>query len=280
MRVIRPFPLDGLPLPARRELLTENGVTERAEIDAVAQASAGVPFYLMLAVDTSERTHERPSASLISSEEIVQRFLQHVSPDEVRLLELLSAVRTFDFEVFQTLATAFDLPSHRIAWETLTAYSFVYPAGPEGLRLHQLMAAALSERLSTEVAREVHALLRRLWDGRAAQEQRDEGNDTAISITFGDGSTKRTHSSLSVRKLLRELRALMYQENIGTWFTAAITIDGSLKYETEFDYDSEPEFTPPIGPGSFAQDMKHFPRDEEHTPDWLREKLEQARATK
>lgn len=158
--------VDGLPMAARLQLLTEGGITDDAARQAIATASQGLPFYLHLAVDT--RTTARQAAA-VSSEEILQRFLAHVAPDEIRTLELLSVARIFDYEIFQTLADAFDLPRHRMAWESLTAYSFVYPAGVHGRRLHQLMRAALHRRLSHGTARDVQAVLQKVWDARAAE---------------------------------------------------------------------------------------------------------------
>ncbi|MBB4774695.1 aminoglycoside phosphotransferase family protein [Actinomadura livida] len=156
--------VDGLPMPARLELLADGGITDHIARQAIATASQGLPFYLHLAVDT--RTTARQAAA-VSSEEILQRFLAHVSPDEIRTLELLSVARIFDYEIFQAVADAFDLPRHRVAWESLTAYSFVYPAGAHGRRLHQLMRAALHARLSQDTVRDVHASLRHVWDSRA-----------------------------------------------------------------------------------------------------------------
>ncbi|WP_248963630.1 AAA family ATPase [Sphaerisporangium perillae] len=165
--IVRECPVDGLPMAARLELLKQAGISEGT---VIAQASQGLPFYLHLALDT-----QAGNARAVSLEEILQRFLNHVAPAEVRLLELLSISRTFDFEIFHTLAAAFDLPGDRITWESLTAYSFVYPAGQHGLRLHQLMVVALRERLSTEAMREVHAHLRAAWDARATT-----GDGTAL----------------------------------------------------------------------------------------------------
>ncbi|NKZ05488.1 AAA family ATPase [Actinomadura latina] len=156
--------VDGLPMVARLELLADGGITDHDARQAIATASQGLPFYLHLAVDT--RTTARQAAA-VSSEEILQRFLAHVAPDEIRTLELLSVARIFDYEIFQAVADEFDLPRHRMAWESLTAYSFVYPAGAHGRRLHQLMRAALHDRLSHDTVRDVHALLRDVWDSRA-----------------------------------------------------------------------------------------------------------------
>ncbi|HEU5156760.1 MAG TPA: ATP-binding protein [Streptosporangiaceae bacterium] len=159
-RVIRTVAIDGLPMPARLELLAESGVAVPDERQAIAHASAGVPFYLHLAVDTGRRT------GAVSTEEILQRFLQHVGAEQIRFLELLSVARMFDFGIFQAVARAFQLPGHRMAWESLTSFSFIYPAGRDLFQQHQLMAAALRERLSEELARDVHRVLRTEWDNR------------------------------------------------------------------------------------------------------------------
>ncbi|MGH3776982.1 MAG: AAA family ATPase [Pseudonocardiaceae bacterium] len=167
--VVRECPVGGLPTEARLELLTEAGIVDAAEQRAIVRASEGLPFYLHLAIDTRAQSGCRET-NVVSSEEIVQRFLKHVASTEVRCLELLSIARVFDLGIFKALAGAFDLPSDRMTWEALTAYSFVSPAGDTECRLHQLMAATLRERLSPLVVRDAHLLLRELWDNRVLQD--------------------------------------------------------------------------------------------------------------
>ncbi len=159
--IIRELPLEGLPMEARMELLTDGGVTDPHMREVIAQASIGVPFYLHLAVDSESKRQ------VVSQDEIMQRFLQHVDPDERRYLELLGIARTFDFELFNRLAQAFHLPAGQIAWERLTSYSFVYPAPEDRHQLHQLMASVLRVRLSPTVTRETHRVLHDLWSERA-----------------------------------------------------------------------------------------------------------------
>ncbi|WP_137990340.1 AAA family ATPase [Streptomyces vilmorinianum] len=164
--VIRRADVDGLPMAARLDLLAQAGITEIPRQRSIAEASEGLPFYLHLAVDTHLQNPARPEHAA-TSEEIVQRFLQHVSPDEVRILELLSVARTFDFGVLQAIGRAFDLPANVLVWESLTAYSFAYPL-PEGwYRLHQLMIRALQRHLSPTVQRHVHGTLRDHWESLA-----------------------------------------------------------------------------------------------------------------
>ncbi|GAB3141384.1 aminoglycoside phosphotransferase family protein [Microbispora hainanensis] len=163
--IIRQLPLEGLAMDARMELLADGGIIDPQVCEVIAQASVGVPFYLHLAVDG------QGSGRVVSQDEIMQRFLQHVGADERRYLELLSIARTFDFELFTHLAQAFHLPAGRLAWERLSSYSFVYPAAESRFQLHQLMANVLCVRLSQAVARDAHRVLHGLWNERVRDGQ-------------------------------------------------------------------------------------------------------------
>lgn len=102
-------------------------------------------------------------------------------------------------------------------------------------------------------------------------------DNVQLLVDFEGKDTETISSPIAAVDVMYDLRGAMYQEGRGTWFTAKVTIHRSLAYETEFDYDSEPAFVPPLCPGSFAQDLEYFPRDEEHVPHWLRCLLEQDR---
>ncbi|ORT61574.1 hypothetical protein BKD26_00580 [Streptomyces sp. CB03238] len=174
--VIRKTRIDGLPMPARLDLLAQAGITEIPKQRSIAEASAGVPFYLHLAVDTHAQNPARAAADAGTAEEIVQRFLQHVAPDEVRILELLSVARTFDLGMFRAIGRTFDLPTNLLTWESLTAYSFAYPLPQGWYRLHQLMIAALQHHLSPSVTRHVHSVLRQYWEELAERMETGSGD--------------------------------------------------------------------------------------------------------
>ncbi|MCX4961676.1 hypothetical protein [Streptomyces virginiae] len=176
--VIRKARVGGLPMAARLDLLAQGGITEIPRQRSIAEASAGVPFYLHLAVDTHLQNPNR-TEDPGTSEEIVQRFLQHVAPDEVRILELLSIARTFDLEVFRVVGRSFDLPTNLLTWESLTAYSFAYPLPQGWFRLHQLMIAALQAHLPSAVRQHVHSVLRAHWEALA---DRLEGGADSVGV--------------------------------------------------------------------------------------------------
>ncbi|MFF2557411.1 phosphotransferase [Nocardia sp. NPDC058058] len=163
--------LDDLVLADRHRLLDASGVGDPAERMAIAMASAGVPFYLHLAIDARLRGGVMAPHELVSPGTILERFLLHVRPEEVRTLELLGLPRIFDRETFTAIATAFGLPAHVTAWTSLIGYSFVYAADEEGttgrFQLHQLMVTALRHRLDIGVTATLHDVLHHLWRSRA-----------------------------------------------------------------------------------------------------------------
>lgn len=98
-----------------------------------------------------------------------------------------------------------------------------------------------------------------------------------VDVTMNDGTHTETNDiPLTVILAMRRLRHAMYEERRGTWFTATITVDESLRYNADFEYESEPEFPFAITPRSFAEDLASFPRDGENIPAWLKRKLEEA----
>ncbi|WP_143220787.1 hypothetical protein [Actinomadura sp. CNU-125] len=100
-----------------------------------------------------------------------------------------------------------------------------------------------------------------------------------LEVRLADGSTTTAFAPISVADAMDDLRHAMYVPGAGTWFTATLTVERSLSRSIEFDYDSEPEFVPPVSPGSFALDQEYFPRDQDHLPGWLQAKLAEAGAT-
>ncbi len=64
----------------------------------------------------------------------------------------------------------------------------------------------------------------------------------------------------------------MYQEGKGTWFSLRCTINSQGGFTVDYNYDQDPQIVFPTAQG-FTNDLKYFPRDDEHIPEWLREKL-------
>ncbi len=81
----------------------------------------------------------------------------------------------------------------------------------------------------------------------------------------------------SVSRARKALRAASYREGAGTWFSAKFTVTAAGAFTAEYNYDAEPEWDVPVDSIAYVTDQKHFPRDEEHQPEWLKAKLAEGR---
>ncbi|WP_241474769.1 hypothetical protein [Nocardiopsis xinjiangensis] len=75
---------------------------------------------------------------------------------------------------------------------------------------------------------------------------------------------------------VKRLRSGMYQKGRGTWFSMRYTITPPTHYDVTFNYDDPPKFLFSPSPHGYADDLARFPRDPEHIPAWLQQKIDEA----
>ncbi|MFD0691555.1 hypothetical protein [Actinomadura fibrosa] len=73
----------------------------------------------------------------------------------------------------------------------------------------------------------------------------------------------------AVDELFAELRAGMYRPGTGTWFTAVFHLDFPFSYGMKYDYEALPRLGTPPPAEALDEERRLFPRDAEHTPEWL-----------
>lgn len=73
--------------------------------------------------------------------------------------------------------------------------------------------------------------------------------------------------------LLQAHREASYRPGLGTWFALKISVDRSGPVDVEINYDDEPAWEFSVRDNYYADDFLRFPRDAEHTPEWLVAKL-------
>jgi len=69
---------------------------------------------------------------------------------------------------------------------------------------------------------------------------------------------------------LGRLRHVMYQPGRGTWLSAAYNLEPPSTFSVDFEPDLEPRWRrlpPPIG---FQDELRFFPRSDDHIPPWFR----------
>ncbi|TDQ53748.1 hypothetical protein [Actinorugispora endophytica] len=97
-----------------------------------------------------------------------------------------------------------------------------------------------------------------------------------LEVALPGGISKRIVPPIEVSVKMDELRKGMYIPGKGTWFSARYVVTRPGNYGIDYDYENEPEFTTAPVAGSYELDLRYFPRDDEHIPDWLRRKLREA----
>lgn len=93
-----------------------------------------------------------------------------------------------------------------------------------------------------------------------------------LLVTGQDGLPRPVPPSRQAVQLLGTLRTGMYQPGRGTWLSAIVVYDQTSVLSTDFLADVEPPWRqapPPIG---FQDELRFFPRAEEHIPAWLRQR--------
>ncbi|TDC90350.1 hypothetical protein [Actinomadura sp. 7K507] len=102
-------------------------------------------------------------------------------------------------------------------------------------------------------------------------------SDIALTVVLRDGSSPPAELPRDVIGMLGELRSMMYRPGAGTWLSMRLMMDPPGAYYTSFNNDYDPLWDPDITAAEWAQDLAAFPRDDEHIPEWLRGRLQEAR---
>jgi len=79
-----------------------------------------------------------------------------------------------------------------------------------------------------------------------------------------------------VDRLSWRLRAGMFVQDLGTWYSAFLRIRPSGPYEVFYNQDNEPPWDPEET--DFLEEQELFPRSDVHQPDWFRRRLAANRA--
>ncbi|WP_258948128.1 hypothetical protein [Lentzea californiensis] len=90
-----------------------------------------------------------------------------------------------------------------------------------------------------------------------------------------DGSVRqRALPAGQLRRPFSDLREVLWEQEKGTWFSVRFTIDPPGNTQTEYNFEVDPVWDPPIPPEVWAEDLEVFPRAEAWRPRWLRRELE------
>jgi hypothetical protein len=129
------------------------------------------------------------------------------------------------------------------------------------------------DRLTRQVGRALLTVAGQDWT-QVRAEFRAAGRHVEVDVyvTGQDGAPRPVRPPQEVVDGLGQLRQGMYRPGRGTWLSALYLLEPPSSFSAEFEPDVEPRWRrvpPPIG---FADELKFFPRGDDHIPDWLRQR--------
>jgi hypothetical protein len=95
--------------------------------------------------------------------------------------------------------------------------------------------------------------------------------ETTLRIERLNGPPTDVDFPPALPELFGRLRAGMGQPGVGAWFTARLQLDFPARYQVAYDIDGQPAWSSPPPADAYDEELRRFPRDPEHTPDWLGE---------
>lgn len=130
------------------------------------------------------------------------------------------------------------------------------------------------DQLTRQVGRALLTVAGADWQ-QVRAEYRSAGRhiEVDVFVTGPDGQVRPVRPPQEVVEGLGKLRQGMYRPGRGTWLSALYVLDPPSSFSAEFEPDAEPRWRrvpPPIG---FADELRFFPRADEHIPDWLRQRV-------
>lgn len=147
------------------------------------------------------------------------------------------------------------------------------PAGNDQSTEGPFDPAAAEEQALRNLGLALHSLMHEPGSVQLRVSQTVARTDSRILRYRQDDSEYPDSPAYDVPPLLKALRAAMYRPGYGTWFSAVVTVTAAGKLDASYNYDDEPAWFYPVDPGSYAADMREFPRDDAHIPEWLRQRL-------
>ncbi|OLR94951.1 hypothetical protein [Actinokineospora bangkokensis] len=132
-------------------------------------------------------------------------------------------------------------------------------------------SGADEDRLVKQVGRAMVKVAGAHWQ-RIRAEYRAAGRHVEVDVlvTGADGVPVLVRPPVEVVEGLARLRELMHSPTRGTWLWAVYEIEPPGAFTCDWYPNDEPRWRrvpPPIG---FQDELRTFPRAEEHIPDWLR----------
>lgn len=176
--IIQHYRIDNLDYTYAFEFLKECGVEEEEIRQKMIDSSGGYPYHLNLSVDTYFEMKNRgeeidPSRFGSNHREILDRFLQYLTDEEIETLKVLSIARFYDNDLFEYLLTEHPTGYAITKFDEFNKFSFVTSESDKQF-IHTLMRQNMLEYSSKDFIKRVHQTLANYYGEKAIEEQQWE----------------------------------------------------------------------------------------------------------
>ncbi|RDW19691.1 tetratricopeptide repeat protein [Oceanobacillus chungangensis] len=145
------------------QFLEQSGIKEEAIRHKMITSSGGYPYHLDLSVDTYFEMKNRgeqldPSRFGSNHREILDRFLQYLSDQEIETLKIMSIARFYNKDLFQHLLTEHPTGYAITKYDNFNKFSFI-TCENDKLFIHALMRQGMLDYSSKDLIKSVHKTL-------------------------------------------------------------------------------------------------------------------------
>jgi hypothetical protein len=99
-------------------------------------------------------------------------------------------------------------------------------------------------------------------------------SQASMWATLTDGTEKSFPDLTDIVRAAETLRASMYHQGSGTWFSMKMNVTEQRSVDVAYNYDDIPWSDFDYAPSAYTADLKEYPRDDDHIPAWLRKQLD------
>lgn len=168
--------IDKLSRKETRKLLIKSGVTNNEICNIIMEKFKGYPLFITMAIEIYKKNVDKKKLTsedfiFDRPEELMERFLSHLSPDETEALKIMSVVRYWDYHLLETLIREFCPGYHFTNIHKFKNYSFIQPI-PETdyYYIHEQIKELLKSGMNREYIERIDYFLYKYFRDRSIPE--------------------------------------------------------------------------------------------------------------
>ncbi len=168
--------IDKLSRKETRKLLIKSGVKNKEICNIIMEKFKGYPLFITLAIEIYKKNvdkKELTSEDFIfdKPEELMNRFLNHLSHDEKEALKIMSVARYWDYHLLETLLREFCPGYHFTNLHKFKNYSFIQPIPEIGYYyIHEQIKELLKSGMNREYIERINYFLYKYFRDRSIPE--------------------------------------------------------------------------------------------------------------